>query len=122
MPTRDVNLRIFDVWHAACRILEYTADIDKETLRNSPMRTDAVLHNMEIIGEAAKHLPPEIQAQYASVDWANARAMRNVLAHGYDAVSFEILWRTLQQDIPPLEADLREDAKHFEEQGRWGKD
>lgn len=121
MPTREVNLRLFDVWHAACRVLEYIAGIDKETLRTSPMRLDAILRNLEIIGEAAKHLPAEAQAQYPTIDWANARAMRNVLAHGYEAVSFEILWRTLQNEIPPLEAALREDAMRFKEEGRWGK-
>jgi uncharacterized protein with HEPN domain len=114
MPKRDENLRLYDVWHAASRVLEYAAGVEKEELRTSPMRLDAILRNLEIIGEASKHLSPETQARYPAIDWANARAMRNVITHGYDAVSFEIVWQTLQDDIKPLEAALHEDAKKFE--------
>jgi uncharacterized protein with HEPN domain len=120
MPTRDANLRLFDVWHAACRVLEYVEGIDKEALRTSPMRLDAVLRNMEITGEAVRSIPPDVQRLYPSIDWAGARAMPNVLAHGYEAVCFEIVWSTIQRDIPPLEAALREDARRFENEGKWG--
>ena len=83
------------------------------------MRLDAVLRNLEIIGEAARHLTADVLARYPAIDWPNARAMRNILVHGYEAISFEIVWQTLQENIEPLELALREDAKRFEEQGRW---
>lgn len=63
---------------------------------------DAVERNIEIIGEAARHIPEVIQARYPSVPWAQMRGMRNVLIHDYPAVSLSILWETTTQNLPPL--------------------
>lgn len=110
------------MWHAACRVLEYVDGLDEAAFRVSTMRIDAVLRNLEVIGEAARHISHETQALYPTVDWANARAMRNVIVHGYEGVSFAIVWRTICDDIPPLEAALREDAQRYEAEGKWGRD
>lgn len=88
----------------------------KEDLRGDHMRLDAVLRNVEIIGEAARHIPDDVAKRYPGIDWANARAMRNILAHGYAIVSFEIVWRTIIKDIPPLEAALRTDARRYKDE------
>lgn len=119
MPKRDEALRIFDIWHAATRILEYVDGVDEETFRQEPMRIDAVLRNLEVIGEATRHLTQESKARYPAVDWANARAMRNVIVHSYEGVSIAIVWRTVREDLPVLEATLRSDAQAFEADGGW---
>ena len=122
MPKRDETLRLYDIWHAACRVIEYVDGLDEPTFRASPMRIDAVLRNLEIVGEATRHLSHETMALYPAIDWANARAMRNVIVHGYEGVSIAIVWRTVCDDIPPLEAALRTDAMGYEADGKWGKD
>ncbi len=122
MPKREVELRLFDIWHAAQRILEYVTGVDEAMFRASPMRVDAVLRNLEVIGEATRHLPHDVMARYSDIDWINARAMRNVIVHGYEGVSLAVVWRTVCDDIPVLERALREDAERYENEGRWGKD
>jgi hypothetical protein len=122
MPKREEALRLFDAWHAASRVLEYVAGLDEAAFRASPMCVDAVLRNLEIIGEAARYISHEVQQRYPTVDWVSARAMRNVIVHGYEGVSIAIVWRTVCDDVPPLEAALREDAIRYEEEGRWGAD
>jgi uncharacterized protein with HEPN domain len=57
---------------------------------------------MEVIGEAAKRLPPELTARYPAVDWRGIAGMRDWISHGYDAVDYGLLWQAVQKDVPPL--------------------
>jgi uncharacterized protein with HEPN domain len=57
---------------------------------------------LEIIGEAVKRLPPDLCEEYPSVPWKLWAGMRDSLSHGYDNVDHEILWNTVQQDLPDL--------------------
>ena len=66
---------------------------------------DAVIRNLEIIGEACNNVTkshPEFAAQHAAVPWGFAYEMRNALAHGYFNVDLAIVWQTIQNDLPPL--------------------
>lgn len=63
---------------------------------------------MEVIGEAARHIPSHLQERYPQVPWAEMRAMRNVLSHEYVGISLPILWQTITGDLPALEKTLRE--------------
>lgn len=67
----------------------------------------AVIRALEIIGEAARHIPPAIQRIYPQVPWLDMQGMRNVLIHEYFGVDRQILWRTVQEDIPPLGVEVR---------------
>ena len=63
---------------------------------------------MEIIGEAASHIPDEVSKQYNDVPWDEMRGIRNILAHEYFAVDHEILWRTIKDDLGSLRIILQE--------------
>lgn len=67
-----------------------------ETLRR------AVVRSLEIIGEAAKKVPPEFRAQYPAVEWRAMAAMRDRLIHGYFGVDYELVWDVVQNRIPGL--------------------
>ncbi len=70
---------------------------------------DAVIRNIEIIGEAARNIErnhPDFAAQHADVPWGIAYEMRNALAHGYFKVDFEIVWKTIGNDLPALEQQI----------------
>ncbi len=70
---------------------------------------DAVIRNLEIIGEAARNIERNhaaFAAQHADVPWGIAYEMRNALAHGYFKVDFEIVWRTIENDLPGLEKKI----------------
>jgi uncharacterized protein with HEPN domain len=68
---------------------------------------DAVIRNFEIIGEAASHIPLEIQEKYPHLDWLEMRGMRNIIAHAYFGISMSIIWRTAEHDLPKLEKELQ---------------
>jgi uncharacterized protein with HEPN domain len=68
----------------------------------------AVVRALEIIGEAARHIPAIIRRRHPQVAWQDMVAMRNKLIHGYFGVDLEVLWRTVQEDLPPLSDAIRE--------------
>ena len=102
MPPRGWQIRIQDILEAIARIEHYTQGMDLEAFRNDQKTVDAAIRNLEIIGEAARHIPPEIEALYSSVPWAEMRGMRNILIHEYFGVSLPILWKTVTTNLPPL--------------------
>jgi len=90
------------------RIEHFTQDVDFEAFAASEMIAHAVLHNIQIVGEAARHIPEDVQAQYPDVDWAGMRGMRNVLVHDYAAVRLDVVWNVVAHRLPPLAPQLRE--------------
>lgn len=106
MPPREWRLRIADILTAVMRIREYTSDKTFETFVADSMAFDAVLHNLVIIGEAARHVPNHIAAKYPDLPLADMRAMRNVVIHEYPGVRATTVWATIQHDLPPLEPVL----------------
>jgi uncharacterized protein with HEPN domain len=63
---------------------------------------DAVVRNFEVIGEAARHIPPRVEARHLQVPWHQMRTMRNELIHNYPGVDTAIVWDAVQTDLPPL--------------------
>jgi uncharacterized protein with HEPN domain len=78
-----------------------------ETFAANTLVIDAVVRNFAVIGEAARNVPPEVEARYTHVPWSKMRGMRNVVVHVYFNVDAGILWQTARQDLPPLVAHLR---------------
>jgi uncharacterized protein with HEPN domain len=62
----------------------------------------ALIHLVELIGEAATQIPRELQAQYPQIPWPEIIGTRNRLIHGYDYVDYDILFETIKNDLPPL--------------------
>ena len=69
---------------------------------------------MEVLGEAAKRLPPELCGRYPAVPWKLIAGMRDRISHGYDAVDYSTLWETVQDDMPPLLATVEQMLKDLE--------
>lgn len=87
------------------RVLEYTAGVTEEQFVANQMLQDAVVRNIEIIGEAANNLlevGPEFAARYPSIPFARIYGMRNRVAHSYFAVSTAMIWDSVQVDVPEL--------------------
>ncbi|MEW6306111.1 MAG: HepT-like ribonuclease domain-containing protein [Verrucomicrobiota bacterium] len=63
---------------------------------------EAVNRKFEIIGEAARHLSPEVRQALPEVPWKLITAMRNILIHDYDDVDLDVVWDTVQRDVPSL--------------------
>lgn len=94
---------------AADRVLQCTAALSREQFLGSSLVQDAVVRNVEIIGEAANNLMevgPEFTAQYPAISFAQIYGMRNRVAHGYFAVSSAMIWDTVEVDIPGLREQI----------------
>jgi len=93
------------------RIESYTNDIDEVEFQNNAMAQDAVIRNLEVIGEASRNIErrfPEFAAAHPELPLGSAYEMRNALAHGYFKVDLAIVWRTLENDLPELRAKTQE--------------
>jgi len=91
------------------RINRYTEQLDEIGFLSSELVQDAVIRNIEIIGEASNNImraAPDFTAQHKEIPWPVMYAMRNRLSHGYDKVDFEIVWRMIERDLPALHTGL----------------
>lgn len=102
---------------AISQIENYTNDIDYENFKNNKLRQDGVIRQMEILGEAAKRISTEIKDKYSEVPWQDAAGMRDKLIHGYFGIDTQIVWNTIQNDIPNLKQKLLKiKKKEFEKE------
>lgn len=106
MP-RDVDLWLGDIVEACERIRGYVAGMDAAGFKADTRTSDAVLRNLEIIGEAVKKLPPELLARAPDVPWGDVAGLRDVLAHAYFRVDLALIWDTAKHELPALEAAVR---------------
>jgi uncharacterized protein with HEPN domain len=87
------------------RIERHTADVDELGFLNSELMQDAVIRNIEIIGEAANKIlrsDAAFTTKHDEIPWQVMYAMRNRLSHGYDKIDFEMVWQTICNDLPKL--------------------
>ncbi|MBN2083429.1 DUF86 domain-containing protein [bacterium] len=87
---------------------EALAGYDLEMFASQRDTKAAVERYLEIIGEAAKHVPADVRARYPQVNWRQAAGMRDVLAHDYPSIDIEVLWYTATQMVPAMAEVLRE--------------
>lgn len=91
-----------DILEAANKVLRYTNGMSLEAFRSDELVFDAVVRNLEIIGEAAKHLPREVQERMPDVEWSKAAAFRDVISHGYFGLNVHITWDVIRNKIPAI--------------------
>jgi uncharacterized protein with HEPN domain len=101
MP-RDSRLYLDDILGAVERILEYVRGMDYEAFTGDLKTQDAVIRNLEIIGEAARHLPAEMTERTPAIQWPKIMGLRNILTHEYFGVNLAILWDVIQNKLGPL--------------------
>jgi uncharacterized protein with HEPN domain len=87
-------------------VLLYSRDFDLEGFVKTGLNYDATVRNLELIGEAANHIPAQIQKECPSVPWRQLVATRNRLIHGYLGIDNDILWSIIQNDTPELITEL----------------
>jgi uncharacterized protein with HEPN domain len=106
--TRDAQ-RLTDylshIIEAIERIEEYVLDMDEISFLNNKLVQDAVIRNFEVIGESSNNIEkrfPEFSAAHPELPLSSAYQLRNAVAHGYFKVDFEILWKTIERELPEL--------------------
>ncbi|MEF8874825.1 MAG: DUF86 domain-containing protein [Candidatus Thermoplasmatota archaeon] len=83
-----------------------------EEFKTDEKTMDAVLRNLEVIGEAVKNLPDEIKENNQGIDWKGISGLRDILSHAYFGVDDEIIWDIIQNKIPELEEKIEELRKN----------
>jgi len=106
MP-RNPRVYVEDILEAIRRIRSYTAGLAEAAFAASPITIDAVVRNLEIIGEAAARLPEDVKSVADGVEWRKIVALRNILAHEYFGVNTAILWDVVDHKLEPLERGCR---------------
>lgn len=89
------------------RVQDYTAGLDQAIFVASKITYDATLRNLELIGEAATHVPEEVCKAHPEIPWRQVIGTRNRLAHGYLAIDDDTIWDIIQADVPELLSKLR---------------
>ncbi len=89
------------------KVLAYTEGMDQEAFTTDRLTYDATLRNLQLIGEAATHVPDEVRQDHSEIPWHAIIGIRNRLAHSYLAISDSIIWGVIQEAVPELLPALR---------------
>ena len=100
--SRDETVYLADIQECCEKILRYAEGYSLKDLVHDDRTFDAILRNLEVIGEATKHISDESKAQYSKIKWRKIGDFRNIIAHEYFGVSDEIVWDVIKSEIPPL--------------------
>ncbi len=104
MPSkrRKWKFRIRHILDAIAECQQFVEGISYEDFLSDPKTQKAVTWNIMVIGEAAQHVPMEIEAAYPQLPWPQMRGIRHHIVHGYDQVDLKIVWNVVQVELPPL--------------------
>ncbi len=100
--SRDEIMYLQDITESCEKILRFTAGLTQSDLIGDEKTYDAVVRNLEIIGEAAKHISEEIKKQLPEIEWRKAAGLRDMLVHAYFGIDNDILWDVVQNKVPHL--------------------
>ena len=104
---RTSSLFLRDILECIAKIKEYTSSLELEELKDNQLVLDAVVRNIEVIGEAVKNIPAGIKEKYPYVPWIRIQNFRNIVVHKYWEIDFEILVDILQSKLDELEEQVQ---------------
>jgi len=100
--SREWRFYLDDMLGFAGKVLSYTEGLDQVGFIASDLTYDATLRNLELVGEAATHIPDEIRVAHPEIPWRMIIATRNRLIHGYLGIDADTLWSIIQDEVPGL--------------------
>ncbi|MBL6983626.1 MAG: DUF86 domain-containing protein [Anaerolineales bacterium] len=105
--SREFRFYLEDILEACRRIKLYTDGLSFDQFVENNLVYDAVLRNIEIIGEAVKQVPIDIRDQHPEVEWRRIAGMRDIVAHHYFSIHDEIIWDIVENKIPALQEQIK---------------
>lgn len=112
MIKRTYRLYLNDIIQAMNKIEKYSQSLDYDSFVNNDMVVDAVLRNIEVIGEAATQIPENIKQKYFHIPWKRIIGLRNIVIHEYFGVDLDNIWKIVTENIPETKPQI---LKMFEE-------
>ena len=113
--SRNYNLYLQDIVEAADRVASYVEGVTRGQFEADQMRIDAVIRNLQIIGEAVKKIPGSIREAYLSIPWHEIAALRNRVIHVYFDVDLNVTWNVVQCELPMLKTQIQQILKERSE-------
>ena len=108
MSKRPIDLLLNDIRQAIDRIEQYIKNLSFDAFSDDQKSVDAVVRNLEIIGEAANRLPDEFKEKYSEIKWHKVVGLRHRIVHEYFGIDLEIIWQILHKDLPELKQKILE--------------
>ena len=96
-----------DVLDAIQRIEDYLHGVSKDAFLKNLMMQDAVMHQIEVIGEASNNVSDEFQEKHSELPWMQMRAIRNKIVHDYRELNLDVIWDTARNDLPALKTQIQ---------------
>lgn len=107
MSKRQLKLYVEDINSSIDNIRNFTKDLTYTKFKRNKLVIDAVIRNLEIIGEAAKNTPKDVKDKHLEISWHKISSMRNRIIHEYFNVDLEIVWKTIHKDLPTLKDQVK---------------
>jgi uncharacterized protein with HEPN domain len=102
MSKRPVDLLLDDICEAIDRIEQYISGMSFDVFSKDRKSVDAVVRNLEIIGEASNRLPADFKNSHSQIEWHKVVGLRHRIVHEYFGIDLQIVWQILQKDLPSL--------------------
>ena len=106
--SREYRFLLEDMRTSCEKVIQFTHRLTRTQFLADQKTYDAVMRNLEIIGEAAKHIPNEIRSRYPEVDWRRVAAFRDVAIHEYFGIDVDVVWDIVQNKLPALDKQIRQ--------------
>lgn len=100
--SRDESLYLADIHESCEKVLRFTKGMNYKDFVHDELHFDAVLRNLEIIGEAVKNMSEEMRKKYPNVKWRKIAGFRDIVAHEYFGINDETVWDIVENEIPAL--------------------
>lgn len=101
---------MIDILEAGEHIATYIEGLDYEDFLDSQLVQDAVMRNLQIIGEAVKRLSPETRVEHPDVPWREMAGLRDRIVHDYFGIDYEVVWSVIAEELPDLVPPRRGDS------------
>jgi hypothetical protein len=112
MSKRDPQLLLEDIQTAIDKIERYTAGMSQDNFLADIKTVDAVVRNLEIIGEAVRQMPETFKKSHPQIPWTQVAGLRNRIVHDYAGLDLELIWQIVINNLPDLKRQLGEINKH----------
>ncbi len=105
---RSSSLLLYDIFQSVEKIEAFTRDISFDQLMADERTKDAILRNLQVLGEASKNLPDSLIAKHPEVDWSGLPGVRDIVTHRYFRVDWHLLWTSIHAELPALKGQIRD--------------